>query len=75
MKSSEIMDVNQQAVIDCFNENDCELLIHGHTHRPAIHRETINGVETTRIVLSDWHDTAKYLRVNDASEYELLTYG
>mgnify|MGYP001611117321 FL=1 len=69
------MDVNQGEIERVFTDNNIDLIIHGHTHRPAIHRETINGVETTRIVLSDWHDTAKYLRVNDASEYELLTYG
>jgi UDP-2,3-diacylglucosamine hydrolase len=73
-KAEYIMDVNQGEIERVFTDNNIDLIIHGHTHRPAIHRETINGIETTRIVLSDWHDTAKYLRVNDASEYELLTY-
>ena len=68
------MDVNQGEIERVFTDNNIDVIIHGHTHRPAIHRETINDIDTTRIVLGDWHDTAVYLRVNDTSEYELLTY-
>ena len=66
MKSSEIMDVNQQAVMDCFNENNCELLIHGHTHRPDTHHYTLeNGKSVERIVLSDWGDKGQYLVISE----------
>ena len=36
-------------------ENDCKLLIHGHTHRPATH-DLGNGL--SRMVLSDWEALA-----------------
>ena len=36
-KSMDIMDVNPQAVQEVIAAHDVEILIHGHTHRPAIH--------------------------------------
>jgi UDP-2,3-diacylglucosamine hydrolase len=50
-KSSEIMDVNTQAVYELLDP-DTRVLIHGHTHRPGIHLDDKAGV--TRIVLGDW---------------------
>ncbi len=74
-KDEYIMDVNQAETEKVFLENDIDLIIHGHTHRPAIHHKTINGSDTTRIVLGDWHETGSYLRINDASaELKLQTY-
>ncbi|MCW8876949.1 MAG: UDP-2,3-diacylglucosamine diphosphatase [Kangiellaceae bacterium] len=65
MKSSQIMDVNQEAVIECFNENNCDLLIHGHTHRPDTHHYTLeNGKDVQRIVLSDWGTKGHYLSIS-----------
>lgn len=60
-KSAEIMDVNQQAVIKCFEENSCDILIHGHTHRPDMHESTLNGKKVKRIVLSDWGEKGQFL--------------
>jgi UDP-2,3-diacylglucosamine hydrolase len=45
-----ITDVNQNAVNHFFADNHAQILIHGHTHRPAVHRVK----STTRYVLSDW---------------------
>jgi UDP-2,3-diacylglucosamine hydrolase len=74
-KSEYIMDVNQAETEKVFLENDIDLIIHGHTHRPAIHHKTINGHDTTRIVLGDWHETGSYLHINDTSdELKLQTY-
>ncbi len=74
-KSEYIMDVNQAETEKVFLENDIDLIIHGHTHRPAIHHKTINGGDTTRIVLGDWHKTGSYLRINGTSdELKLQTY-
>ena len=36
-------------------DNDCKLMIHGHTHRPATH-DLGNGL--SRVVLSDWEADA-----------------
>lgn len=73
-KDEYIMDVNQEATDQTFIDNDVELIIHGHTHRPDIHHKQIGGREMTRVVLGDWHDSAKYLRVNDSSELSLQSY-
>jgi len=45
-----IMDVNQSAVDQFFEQHQAQVLIHGHTHRPALH--TVGT--TRRYVLSDW---------------------
>ena len=73
-KTETIMDVNQEETERVFIDSHVDLIIHGHTHRPAIHRQTINNSDTTRIVLGDWHETGSYLRINDSSDYKLLTY-
>jgi UDP-2,3-diacylglucosamine hydrolase len=73
-KGEVIIDVNQKETDKAFIDNHVDLIIHGHTHRPAIHKKSINGKETTRIVLADWHDTGSYLRVNDGSDFKLQTY-
>jgi UDP-2,3-diacylglucosamine hydrolase len=38
-------------------------LIHGHTHRPAIHRFELDGRPAERIVLGDWYEQGSVLRV------------
>ena len=73
-KEEFIMDVNQNDTDKAFTDNHVDLIIHWHTHRPAIHNKMINGQETTRIVLGDWHDTGSYLRINDSSELELQSF-
>jgi len=73
-KDEYIMDVNQDETDRVFIENNIDLIIHGHTHRPAIHSKIINDIETIRVVLGDWHETASYLRINDNSELKLSSY-
>ena len=73
-KDEYIMDVNQKTTDDVFTENNINLLIHGHTHRPAIHHKIINNNNTTRIVLGDWYKTGSYLRINDDSDFCIQTY-
>lgn len=66
----DIMDVNDLAVADTFRRFDVQYLVHGHTHRPAVHRLQIDGHEATRIVLGDWYDQGSVLRWN-ADGFEL----
>ncbi len=74
-KQEDIMDVNAQETEKTFLDNDVRVIIHGHTHRPAIHQQIINGQQTTRVVLGDWFETGSYLRINDdSSEYKLQTF-
>jgi len=45
-------------------------LIHGHTHRPAVHQVDLDGQAGERIVLGDWYDQGSILKV-DAQHCEL----
>jgi UDP-2,3-diacylglucosamine hydrolase len=64
-KSNEIMDVNPLAVSSVLKETGIELLIHGHTHRPAIHYNQIEADHGIRVVLGDWDTQLWYLECND----------
>jgi len=54
-KSPEITDVNPQAVIAIMQALAVYQLIHGHTHRPAVHSLEIDQKSACRIVLGDWY--------------------
>jgi len=73
-KSETIMDVNQTETDKTFIDNKASLVIHGHTHRPAIHHKTIDSIATTRIVLGDWYENGSYLRIKDNSDFALRSY-
>ena len=73
IKPESIMDVNQSAVEDQMQAHRVKLLIHGHTHRPAIHSFELAGQPAHRIVLGDWYRTGSYLSVEDGV-YELTSY-
>ena len=66
-----IMDVNAQAVVRTFQQYDVNCMIHGHTHRPAIHQVDVAGQAATRIVLGDWYDQGSVLRWDERG-YELV---
>ncbi len=53
-KTQQLMDVNLKSVIKMMEAHAVHLLIHGHTHRPAIHDVVINGSAAKRYVLGDW---------------------
>lgn len=61
VKSSEIMDVNQHAVEQALLDNNVSRMIHGHTHRPAIHEFILGDKKCERIVLGDWYDQGSVL--------------
>lgn len=50
-----IMDVTQSEVERVMQAHNVNFLIHGHTHRPAIHTYTTANHEKSRIVLPAWH--------------------
>ena len=49
-----LADVNRDAVDAAMDAHDCPVLVHGHTHRPALHRWSHPRGQRTRWVLSDW---------------------
>lgn len=62
-KTESIMDVNADAVQKLMREHAYpELLIHGHTHRPALHELDIDGHACQRWVLGDWYEQGSCLR-------------
>ena len=61
-KAEEIMDVNEDAVRETMRRFGVLTLVHGHTHRPALHRFELDGEPARRIVLNDWYGPAGYLR-------------
>lgn len=58
-----IMDVNTGAVAQAMRSAGVTRLIHGHTHRPAVHRFELDGQSAERIVLGDWYEHGSVLRV------------
>jgi len=65
-----IMDVNQEAVARAFRAAGVRRMIHGHTHRPAVHELEIDGQAAQRIVLGAWYEQGSYLSYQRGS-YEL----
>jgi UDP-2,3-diacylglucosamine hydrolase len=65
-----IMDVNADAVAEAMRKAGVTRLIHGHTHRPAVHDFQLAGAPAPRIVLGDWYEQGSVLRV-DADGVEL----
>ncbi|OED41052.1 UDP-2,3-diacylglucosamine diphosphatase [Endozoicomonas sp. (ex Bugula neritina AB1)] len=53
-KSLNIMDVTPEEVVRMMEQSDVKTLIHGHTHRPAIHQVSLQQGEGRRYVLGDW---------------------
>jgi UDP-2,3-diacylglucosamine hydrolase len=64
--SGYITDVNAGAVESVFRDSGATLMIHGHTHRPGVHRAESGGLARTRVVLGAWHDEADVVRWDDA---------
>ena len=58
----DIMDVNQDAVVGTFRNRGVDILLHGHTHRPAIHDVDLKGRMAKRIVLGDWFEQGSVVR-------------
>ncbi|NOT85325.1 MAG: UDP-2,3-diacylglucosamine diphosphatase [Methylococcaceae bacterium] len=54
-KTSDIMDVNQETVAQIMLTHRVQRLIHGHTHRPAVHDFILDGKPAQRFVLAQWH--------------------
>jgi UDP-2,3-diacylglucosamine hydrolase len=57
-----ITDVNPESVARALRGAGTSTLLHGHTHRPAIHAFEVDGKPRTRIVLGDWYDQGSVLR-------------
>ena len=66
-KSQQIMDVAEQTVRQVITDNNIDILLHGHTHRPAKHSIVLENKTAKRVVLGDWHESTWYARSDNNS--------
>ena len=62
-KSLEITDANLETVNNFIQENNPDIFIHGHTHRPKI----LEHNSTKRVILGDWDKCGWYLSIEENS--------
>jgi len=72
-KDFTIMDVNAAAVQDTMARHQVRCLIHGHTHRPAVHQLRVDNQPAERIVLGAWHNEGSMIRVSE-NETRLISF-
>ena len=63
--TEEIADVNQGAVEQALRDSGADILLHGHTHRPAVHPFHVDGRPVHRIVLGDWYEQGSMVEWDD----------
>jgi UDP-2,3-diacylglucosamine hydrolase len=68
--AAQIMDVTPEEVPRVMMQAGVLKLIHGHTHRPAVHQLDVNGQPAERYVLGDWYTQGSYLTVS-ANNWQL----
>jgi UDP-2,3-diacylglucosamine hydrolase len=68
----QIMDVHPHAVAAAFRVSGTKLMIHGHTHRPAVHVQETAAGQLQRIVLGDWYGNGSYLALHPDGRYEII---
>jgi UDP-2,3-diacylglucosamine hydrolase len=59
-----LMDVDPEAVTRAMRATGTRRLIHGHTHRPAIHSFAIDGAAAERVVLAPWYEAASCVAIS-----------
>jgi len=57
-----ITDVNPDAIDEAMRDANVSLMLHGHTHRPAVHDLELDGKNAQRIVLGDWFEQGSAVR-------------
>jgi UDP-2,3-diacylglucosamine hydrolase len=60
-----VTDVTPATVESTLARYGVATLVHGHTHRPAIHALQAGGRECRRFVLGDWYEQGSVLRVDE----------
>ncbi|MBU0501360.1 MAG: UDP-2,3-diacylglucosamine diphosphatase [Gammaproteobacteria bacterium] len=73
-KPREIMDVNRTTVDHYQRKHGARLLIHGHTHQPALHDSLLDGLPAQRFVLGDWQTNPTIFVQADADGLRLEAF-
>ena len=66
LKPEDIMDVTGDEVVRVLSECGATRMIHGHTHRPAVHEIDLATGRAVRVVLGDWYDRGTVLAWDEA---------
>lgn len=72
--AADIMDVTPSEVVKVMEQAGVHTLIHGHTHRPAVHDVALEGVQGKRFVLGDWSSTGGWQIRAGADGIELTEF-
>lgn len=76
-KTQTIMDVNETCVHERLAAHNCAVMIHGHTHRPAVHHSEDSQSyprHFQRLVVGDWHSTHAQYVVHDKEGLHLKRF-
>lgn len=65
LKAADIVDVTPVEVEDALRKARVPLLIHGHTHRPAVHAVQLGDACAERIVLGDWERQGWFVEADE----------
>ena len=65
MKANDIVDVTPEEIPRVMHAHGVRTLVHGHTHRPAIHKLMVDDQPARRIVLGDWDREGWALQVDE----------
>lgn len=60
-----ITDVSQDEVLRVVRDHGVDVLLHGHTHRPAVHAVDLGDRVAKRVVLGDWYEQGSVVRWNE----------
>ncbi len=71
--SESLMDVNAEAVDATLRQSAVRRMIHGHTHRPAVHDLVLDSQPAQRIVMGDWYEQGSVLQVAAQGDFTLRT--
>ena len=68
-KAEEIMDVNKDEIKRILQEYQLDMIIHGHTHRPYVHKIEHQGKSYRRYVLGEWKTHRSVIYGNQGKYY------
>ena len=71
--NSSIADINDETLQQAVDSHQVKRIIHGHTHRPALHAATSEN-NCERLVLGDWHSDHAIIAVSDNKNCELVKW-
>lgn len=75
-KSRKKLNIHSQTIIDILIKNKSEIIIHGHTHQPAIHNIYFSKqINFRRIVLGCWNQYGSMVEINEKNNsISLITF-